>query len=196
MLKLKWMLLWLLRTSHLTANGLPNKMPPIIGFTAYSGTGKTSLLTKLIPLLRDQQIRVSVLKHSHHPFEIDIPGKDSFELRKAGAYQTLISSAKRKALITEFSSKDEETTFNELIAELDQDKIDLILVEGFKWESFNKIELHREELAKPYLYKEDKNIIALAVNHSLEEEIALPILDLNNPQEISDFIISFTGIIK
>jgi molybdopterin-guanine dinucleotide biosynthesis protein MobB len=173
---------------------LPNKTPPIIGFTAYSGTGKTSLLKKLIPLLQDQQLRVSVLKHSHHPFEIDIPGKDSYELRKAGAYQTLISSGSRKALITEFNSSLEEPNLDELITELNHDKIDLILVEGFKWESFNKIELHRQELAKPYLYKEDKNIIAIALDHSPEEEVTLPILDLNNTHQIRDFIINFLAL--
>ncbi|MBT3723091.1 MAG: molybdopterin-guanine dinucleotide biosynthesis protein B, partial [Gammaproteobacteria bacterium] len=123
-------------------------LPPVIGFSAFSGTGKTTLLKKIIVLLRERDIRLAVIKHAHHDFEIDHPGKDSFELRKADAYQMLISSGKRKALITEFASFQQEPSLNELIDDLDHENIDLILVEGFKREHFAKIELHRESLNK------------------------------------------------
>lgn len=159
---------------------------PVIGFSAYSGTGKTTLLKSVIPLLREKNLRLGVIKHAHHDFEIDHPGKDSFELRKADAFQVLISSRKRKALITEYFDDQEEPRLAELIAELEHDCIDLILVEGFKNEHFDKIELHREALARPYLYERDADIIALATDHPVSTE--LPLLDINQPQAIADFI--------
>jgi len=164
------------------------RLPPVIGFSAYSGTGKTTLLKKIISLLRQRDIRLAVIKHAHHDFEIDHPGKDSYELRKAEAYQTLISSSKRKALITEFESFQQEPTLNELIADLDHQNIDLILVEGFKREHFAKIELHREGLNKPYLFQNDSDIIALATDHPVQTESDLLLLDMNDPQAIADFI--------
>jgi len=164
------------------------RLPPVIGFSAYSGTGKTTLLKKIIGLLRKRDIRLAVIKHAHHDFEIDHPGKDSFELRKADAYQMLISSGKRKALITEFASFQQEPSLNELIDDLDHENIDLILVEGFKREHFAKIELHREILNKPYLFENDSDIIALATDHPVNKETDLMLLDMNNPDAIADFI--------
>ncbi|MCP4078505.1 MAG: molybdopterin-guanine dinucleotide biosynthesis protein B [Gammaproteobacteria bacterium] len=165
-----------------------SRLPPVIGFSAYSGTGKTTLLKKIIALLRKRDIRLAVIKHAHHDFEIDHPGKDSFELRKADAYQMLISSGKRKALITEFASFQDEPSLNELINDLDHENIDLILVEGFKREHFAKIELHRESLNKPYLFENDSDIIALATDHPVNTETDLMLLDMNNPDAIADFI--------
>jgi molybdopterin-guanine dinucleotide biosynthesis protein MobB len=164
------------------------RLPPVIGFSAYSGTGKTTLLKKIIVLLRQRDIRLAVIKHAHHDFEIDHPGKDSFELHKAGAYQMLISSARRKALITEFEPYQAEPTVHELINDLDHANIDLILVEGFKREHFAKIELHRAALNKPYLFQNDQDIIALASDHELKLETDLQLLDLNQPEMIADFI--------
>jgi molybdopterin-guanine dinucleotide biosynthesis adapter protein len=160
---------------------------PVIGFSAYSGTGKTTLLTRVIPLLRQRHLRIAVIKHAHHGFEIDHPGKDSFELRKADTYQVLISSSKRKALITEFTDQP-EPTFRELLEDLDHSRLDLILVEGFKREHFDKIELHRAALGKPYLYLQDDDIIAVATDHELEMTKSLPVLDLNQPEQIAQFI--------
>ena len=157
------------------------RLPPVIGFSAYSGTGKTTLLKKIIGLLRKRDIRLAVIKHAHHDFEIDHPGKDSFELRKADAYQMLISSGKRKALITEFASFQQEPSLNELINDLDHENIDLILVEGFKREHFAKIELHRESLHKPYLFENDSDIIALATDHPVNTKTDLMLLDMNQP---------------
>ena len=159
---------------------------PIIGFSAYSGTGKTTLITQLIPLLRDKQLCLAVIKHAHQGFEIDHPGKDSFELRKADACQVLISSARRKALITEFDEHQHEPCLGDLIEDLDQSRLDLILVEGFKREHFAKIELHRQALGKPYLFPNDPDIIALATDHKVTTD--LPVLDINQPQAIADFI--------
>ena len=100
---------------------------PVLGFAAYSGTGKTTLLVKLIPLLKQQGIRTALVKHAHHDFDIDIPGKDSYELRKAGADQVLVASDKRRALITEMTAP-AEPRLDELINELELDMIDLVLV--------------------------------------------------------------------
>lgn len=161
-------------------------IPPVIGFSAYSGTGKTTLLTKIIPLLRDRNLRLAVIKHAHHDFEVDHPDKDSFKLRKADACQMLISSARRKALITEFEQDQPEPVLSDLINDLDHKNIDLILVEGFKKEHFSKIELHRQNFDKPYLYEHDPDIIALATDHPVNTD--LPVLDINEPTAIAEFI--------
>ncbi len=115
---------------------------PVLGFSAYSGTGKTSLLVKLLPLMKLQGLRIAMIKHAHHDFDIDKPGKDSFELRKAGAGQVLVSSAIRSALITEYEIQ-VEPELNDLINRLDLNNTDLILVEGYRHLPFPKIELHR-----------------------------------------------------
>ena len=132
----------------------------IIGFCAYSGTGKTTLLKQLIPRLKQKGLRIGVIKHAHHSFDTDQPGKDSYELRKSGAKQMLISSNKRWALITEHFAGESEPGLNDLLKELDLDKLDLVLVEGFKSENFPKIELHRSVLGKDFIYPAD--VIAFA----------------------------------
>ncbi|MFL6712642.1 MAG: molybdopterin-guanine dinucleotide biosynthesis protein B, partial [Sulfurifustis sp.] len=113
--------------------------PPILGIAAYSGTGKTTLLRKILPQLRGRGLRVAVVKHAHHSFDTDVPGKDSYELRKAGAVQMLVASRHRWALITETGDAN-EPRLDELLGQLDQSNLDLILVEGFKAEAFPKIE--------------------------------------------------------
>ncbi len=165
---------------------------PVIGFCAYSGTGKTTLLTKVIPVLRDRQLRVAVIKHAHHNFEIDHPGKDSIELRQAGAGQVLVSSNKRKALMVELEDNQAEPTLPELINDLDHSKLDLILIEGFKQEAYYKIELHRARLNRPLLYKNDPNIIAIATDHVHSSH--LPVLDINQTEQIVDFMLEFIGL--
>jgi len=165
-----------------------SQFPPVIGFSAFSGTGKTTLLKKVIAELRQRDIRIAVIKHAHHDFEIDHPGKDSYELRKADVYQTLISSSRRKALITEFEPYQQEPMLNELIDDLDHANIDLILVEGFKHEHFAKIELHCAGLGKPYLYQHDDDIIALAADHPVDTQHDLMLLDMNDAQAIAEFI--------
>ena len=165
---------------------------PLIGISAFSGTGKTTLLTKLLPLLRKRGLRIVMIKHAHHQFEIDHPHKDSYELRKAGAVKTLIASRRRMALVTEFSEDHPEPTLRETLSELDPDGIDLVMVEGFKREDFPKIELHRSDLKKPLLCLNDPHVIAVATDVPLSGiPSKLPQLNLNDPVEITSFIFNF-----
>ncbi len=160
--------------------------PFILGFAAFSGTGKTSLLKQLIPLLKNRGLRIGVIKHSHHDFEIDYPGKDSHSLRSAGASPVLIVSPYRCAIITEFEEP-QDIHLPDQLRLLTTENLDLILVEGFRHEAFSKIELHRSSLGKPLLYPNDPNIIAIASDQPLTK-CGLPCLDLNNPAAIAEFI--------
>ena len=159
---------------------------PVLGFSAYSGTGKTSLLVKLLPLMRLQGLRVAMIKHAHHDFDIDKPGKDSFELRKAGAVQVLVSSEKRSALITEYEIQVEPKLI-ELIYKLDLKNTDLILVEGYRHLPFPKIELHWPKLGKPLIFPDDDAVIAIASDENIDTG-GLPLLNLNVTEEIAGFI--------
>lgn len=159
---------------------------PVIGFAAYSGTGKTTLLVKLLPLMKLQGLRVAMIKHTHHDFDVDKPGKDSYELRKAGANQVLLASDKRSALLTEYEEQ-AEPKIGELIRKLDYENLDLVMVEGFRHLSFPKIELHRPATGKPLLFPEDKSIIAVAADESLATG-GLPLLNINAPEEVAGFI--------
>lgn len=161
--------------------------PPILGFAAFSGTGKTSLLTRLIPQLKQRGLTIGVIKHSHHDFEIDYPGKDSYQLRSAGATPVMVVSPYRRALITEFHPK-QEISLREQLIEFPKTGLDLILVEGFRHERFTKIELHRPSLGKALLYPNDADIIAIASDELLDTPADLPCLDLNNPAAIAEFI--------
>ena len=169
---------------------LSNARIPVVGFVAHSGTGKTTLLRQLIPLLREAGIRVAVIKHTHHDFDIDQPGKDSYVLRKAGTEQMLVASNRRWALMVENSEQQPEPALNALLTQLDQSRLELILVEGFKHESFPKIELQRVELAKPALYVDDADIIAVASDAPLQTQRPITRLDLNQPRQILDFLIA------
>ncbi len=164
---------------------------PVLGFAAFSGTGKTTLLEKLIPQLTAQGIRIGMVKHAHHEFDIDKPGKDSYRLRTAGARQMLIASSQRQALMTE-NATPREPCLDELITRLDLDNIDLVLVEGFKQVPFPKIELHRQALGKTLLYPEDSNIIAVASDHPADCR-ERPSLDINDSAAIAAFIVDWLG---
>ena len=161
---------------------------PLVGFAAWSGTGKTTLLRKLIPVLRAREIAIGMIKHAHHDFDIDFPGKDSYELRKSGADQTVVCTATRMAVITEFSDPAEEPDLWEIIRMLDPHRADLVLVEGYKEIRFPKIELHRAELGKPWLYPEDDSIIAVACDDQPPRDTKLPILNINDIESIAAFI--------
>lgn len=161
---------------------------PILGFVAYSGTGKTTLLEKLIPELRAHGLRIALLKHAHHDFDIDIPGKDSYRLRKAGATQVMVASARRWALVNEHHEARDEPRLSELLQHLDPNQFDLLLVEGFKHEHYPKIELWRRELAKPLLHPDDRNIIALACDEAPDDNTGIPLLDLNDIPAIARFV--------
>ncbi len=159
---------------------------PVIGFAAYSGTGKTTLLTRLLPLLSGQGLRVGMIKHSHHDFEIDKPGKDSCRLREAGAQQVLIASPHRTVWIEE-NTPPHEPELAGLLERITPGSLDLVLVEGFRHVEYPKIELHRAATGKPLLYPEDRSIIAIATDEPVDT--TLPCLDINQPQAIAAFIL-------
>jgi len=161
---------------------------PLIGFAAYSGTGKTTLLCKLIPLLKNKGIRVGIIKHAHHDFEIDHPNKDSCKLRESGARKIVVSSKTRTAIIIEHPDNDKEPTLEDALRNIRTKDLDLILVEGFKQAQIPKIELHRNALNKPYIHTIDKNIIAIATDHPVLEKNTPTTLDLNQPHQVADFI--------
>lgn len=174
---------------------------PLLGFAASSGTGKTTLLTKLIPLLNEKGIRLAIIKHSHHNVEIDNPNKDSYKLRKAGAQQTIIASPKRTSIIMEYPEQN-DASLEQNLRHLKTEILDLVLVEGFKFAEIPKIELHRKTLNKPYFFVSDKNIIAIATDESLtdveqEEKLfetriqEVTQLNINQPWEIAEFVESF-----
>ena len=166
---------------------------PLLGFAAFSGTGKTTLLVQLIPELRKRGLRIAVVKHAHHNFDVDKPGKDSYELRKAGAAPMLISSSKRTVIMID-NDVEQEPELQTLLKHIPADSVDMVLVEGFKQWPFAKIELHREATEKPLMYADDRNIIAIA--HDREKnnpliDTELPQLDLNDIQSITDFVVKF-----
>ena len=160
----------------------------MIGLSAYSGTGKTTLMKQVIPLLKSKGLKIAVIKHAHHHFDIDQPGKDSYELRKSGANHTIVCTTTRMAAISEFATPDEEPTLQQIVDSLDTSRFDILLVEGYKHLAFAKIELHRSAVGKPYLYPEDPTIVALACDAAPPEALSMPILDINSPQQIAQFI--------
>ncbi|GGP54641.1 bifunctional molybdopterin-guanine dinucleotide biosynthesis protein MobB/molybdopterin molybdotransferase MoeA [Shewanella algicola] len=165
-----------------------NPLPiPVLGFCAYSGTGKTTLLKQLIPALNQRGIRLAVIKHAHHNFDVDIPGKDSFEMRKAGAKQVLVASHVRWALMTEDPVED-DPKLQHLLRQIEADKVDIVLVEGFKKLALPKIELHRAAHNKPLIHVHDENIVAIACCEDTQVPDSLTRLDLNNVAQIADFV--------
>lgn len=163
---------------------------PLLGFSAYSGTGKTTLLCQLIPALNAKGIQVGVIKHAHHRFDIDTPGKDSYQIRESGSQQTLIASSRLMALMQTYDD-DRTPALADLIERLDTSSLDLILVEGFKQTPFSKIELHRPSVGKPYLYDNDPHIIAVATDEPLNPVRDVDLLNINNIEQITDYIIHF-----
>jgi molybdopterin-guanine dinucleotide biosynthesis protein B len=159
---------------------------PLLGIVAYSGTGKTTLLKQLIPLLAQCGVRVGLIKHSHHNVDVDTPGKDSYELRKAGALQTMVASSQRWALMTETPEASDDPDLFSLASRFDSNRVDLILVEGFKHESVPKIALYRAAVGKPLDKLIDHYVIALASDQPVTTTV--PQLDLNNPSLIAIFI--------
>lgn len=170
---------------------------PLLGFCAFSGTGKTTLLKQLLPILKAGGLRMGVIKHAHHQFDIDHKHKDSYELRKAGAAQMLIASRRRMALITEFESDHNEPTLEEILEALNPELLDLVLVEGFKREQFPKIELHRPSMGKPLMCASDPSVIAIATDAPLfPSPIHIPVLDLNDIIAVSGFVLNHTRQIR
>lgn len=164
-------------------------MIPLLAIAAWSGTGKTTLLKQLIPALCQRGIRPGLIKHTHHNMDVDKPGKDSYELRKAGAAQTLVASKQRWALMTE-TPEEEELDLVFLASRMDASTLDLILVEGFKHEEIAKIVLFREDAGhKPEDLVIDAHVIAVASDISLSVDVQL--LDINDVEGIADFVVQW-----
>ena len=161
---------------------------PCIGFAAHSGAGKTTLLKALIGYFLKHAIRVVVIKHAHHDFDTDVPGKDSYELRKAGAGEVIINSSRRRAHITEWDDNTPSSSLVDLLSLPDPVRTDLILIEGFKSAPVPKIEVHRPSLGKPMFAGEDHHIIAIASDEPVLAPEGTTCLDLNNPPGIGLFI--------
>lgn len=168
---------------------------PMVGFAAFSGTGKTTLLLALVPLLKAAGLRIAVVKHAHHSFEMDQPGKDSYRLRAAGADEMLVAARCRVGWVRECKDRRDEPRLQEVLAMLDPARLDLVLVEGFKAEPIPKIELHRPAMGRPLLFPHDRNVIAIATDGGpLEADPGeLPGLSLNHPAQIATFILKFIG---
>lgn len=159
----------------------------VIGITGYSGAGKTTLLEQLLPLLVARGLSVSTIKHAHHEFDVDQPGKDSYRHRAAGAREVLIGSSKRYVLMHELRDAP-EPELPELLGRLSP--VDLVLVEGFKREGHAKIEIWRAANGKPLLQPDDPAIIAVAADSDPPHRTA-PLLDINQPQAIAAFILEW-----
>jgi molybdopterin-guanine dinucleotide biosynthesis protein B len=159
----------------------------IIGLAGWSGSGKTTLVTKLIPRLIARGIRVSTLKHAHHGFDLDTPGKDSFMHRAAGATEVIISSSKRWAILHELR-EEPEWDLADLVGKMST--VDLVLVEGFKRDAFPKLEIHRAANGKPLIHPEDAYIVAVASDSALPEA-KVPVVDLNDIEAIADLLLKY-----
>ena len=162
----------------------------VVGFAGYSGSGKTTLVEKLIPALRLRGLRVSVVKHAHHKFDIDHPGKDSHRHREAGAFEVVIASSKRLALMREYE-RESEPKVHHLIAEL-YEGVDWVLVEGFKSSDLLKIEVWRAANDKPVRYPQDDFIAAVATDNAAQLPVptGLDVLDLNEPDAVAEWLVT------
>lgn len=167
-------------------------MTPVLAIAAWSGTGKTTLLKKLIPALCARGIRPGLIKHTHHNMDVDKPGKDSYELRKAGAAQTMVASRERWALMTE-TPDEAPLDLAYLVSRMDHSTLDLVLVEGFKHEAVAKILLFRNDAGHDVSELTlDEHVIAVASDVALDVEV--PVLDLNDEDRIAEFIVGWGAV--
>jgi len=156
----------------------------VIGIAGWSGAGKTTLLTRVIPRLIARGLRVSTIKHAHHAFDIDQPGKDSHTHRTAGATEVLVSSAHRFALMHELRGN-REWTLDALLEKLSP--VDLVLVEGFKTQAHPKLEVYRQAVGKPLLHPEDENIVAIASDGPVNARV--PVVSLDDTEAVADILV-------
>lgn len=162
----------------------------ILGICGWSDSGKTTLLERLLPELRGRGVSVSTFKHAHHTFDVDSPGKDSYRHRGAGAVEVMIASATRWVLMHE--SRDEpEADLEALLPRMTP--VDLLLIEGYKRHKHPKIEVHRPSNGKPLLQPEEPTVVAVATDGPVGP-LPVPVLDLNDPQAVVDFIVGFCGL--
>lgn len=169
--------------------GLKNARVPVLGFVAPSGTGKTTLLSRLLGLLSARGLRVGVVKQARDDFDVDVPGKDSYELRKAGVERLLLVSEQQSALLLEHPGGN-DPQLDDLLPLFDQSCLDLILTEGFSRQQFPKIELYREGNDYPR-YPRDPWVIALATDRIGGVPASVPELDINNPAMVADFVLDY-----
>jgi len=162
---------------------------PVIGFVAWSGSGKTTLVRRVVPLLVARGLRIGYLKHAHHGFDLDVPGKDSFEVRAAGAVQTLIASDQRWALQAPQAVPGRDPDLADMLGRFDACGLDLIIVEGFKHAAYPKIEVHRSALGRPPLYPDDPDIIAVAGDAPLTPGAGPRALPLDDPGAVAAFVL-------
>ena len=162
----------------------------LFGLAGWSGSGKTTLVVRLLPVLIGRGLTVSTVKHAHHSFDIDQPGKDSYEHRKAGAREVMVASANRWALMHEHRGGD-EPPLDDLLARMTP--VDLVIVEGFKTMAHPKLEVHRPEVGKQLLCTQDPHIVAIASDAPLAG-VRLPVLDLDDVPAIADFIVDHCGL--
>jgi molybdopterin-guanine dinucleotide biosynthesis protein B len=163
----------------------------LFGLRGWSGSGKTTLLVRLIPELVGRGLRVSTVKHAHHGFDVDQPGKDSHRHREAGATEVMVSSARRFALMHE-RRWGEEATLEELLARMSP--VDLVLVEGYKEASHDKLEIWRAATGKPLLAPSDRHVVAVATTDPLPPQ-RVPVLGLDDVRGIADFIVRHCALI-
>jgi len=161
----------------------------IFGFAGWSGSGKTTLIEKLIPLFVQRGLKVSLVKHAHHSFDVDQPGKDSYRHRHAGCSEVLVTSSKRWVLMHELRGAPEQG-FDELIRQISP--CDLLLVEGFKREKLPKLEVYRASVGESLLHPQDPDVVAIASDKPVETR--LPQLDLNDAPAIASFILKQVGL--
>lgn len=161
----------------------------VVGFAGYSGSGKTTLVEKLIPALKLRGLRVSVVKHAHHRFDIDHPGKDTYRHREAGAFEVVVASNRRLALIREFE-REAQMSVHQLIAQL-YDGVDWVLVEGFKESNLLKVEVWRAAAGQGARYPHDDFLVAIATDDParLPEPTQRPILDINDPDAVAQWLV-------
>ncbi len=156
----------------------------IIGLAGWSGSGKTTLITRLVPCLARRGLKVSTLKHAHHGFDLDQPGKDSFMHREAGASEVVVSSAKRFAILHELRGEG-EWSLPALVTKMSP--VDLVLVEGFKRDAFPKLEIHRAGNGKPLIHPDDPHIVAIASDVALPQAL-VPVIGLDDIEAIADLV--------
>ncbi len=161
---------------------------PVIGFVGFSGSGKTTFLTKVIKTLRGKGFSVAVIKHTHHQFDIDKKGKDSYRFREAGAQQVILGSKRRFVKMVELNEFDPEPSLAMLIEQLDPDTLDFILFEGFKHEPYPKIELNRAAHPKDFMFPNDKHIIALVTDKT--PTVPIPIFGLSDIDKVVKFLLN------
>jgi len=164
----------------------------IFGLAGWSGSGKTTLMTALIPEFVSRGVTVSTIKHAHHAFDIDQPGKDSWRHREAGALEVMVASERRWALMHELRDAP-EPSLNELVQRMSP--VDLLLVEGFKRHPHFKIEVHRPSLGKPLLHPDDRFVVAIASDERLPK-FSVPWLPLSDARRIATFMLRYDGIVR